>query len=262
MRPGHDPERLSANGNRDRGHLRSLGRRCCQRRFLRHRLLIRSLLDGHPLRRHTGLSRRSDLLLLPDRGRLQRRLTRRAERSGRHRRLLRKFHHRLARQRLLARLADHQRRAIGHEPRDQGDPLLIAAVFIPGNEHAIRVTDVGLAVVLLELLRREHVFARGPRVIRGSPRFVEGIDFERALHLHRIAVFLLVEEHASAKASYGRLARMIHDRVGPHGHDFHRGRELAVETRAPGNALLQIKRRAARGVDQGAGQNGADTDLP
>lgn len=166
------------------------------------------------------------------------------------------------RQRLLARFADHQRRAVGNEARDQRNLLLGAAQFVPGDEHAIRGSQLGFAVVLLELLRGKHELARRARVGRATPRLVEGIDLERSLDLDRVPLLILMEEQASAEPAHRHPAGLIHRGVRPNGHQLHGRGELPVESLAPGDALFQVEARAPGYVEEQTGDGQASAGLP
>jgi hypothetical protein len=95
------------------------------------------------------------------------------------------------------------------------------------------------------LLGSEGVFLVRHDVGRLAVGLVEGVDLDRAVDLHRLAVLFLVEQDPAAEAPHGRLVGGGHDRIGPHGHQF--GGPLAFLALAPGDALAQIELRRATG---------------
>ncbi len=108
---------------------------------------------------------------------------------------------------------------LGLEANDQTDLFSKAAHIVPGNEEAVGVSSLGLAVVGVQLVGAKVVFSRGARVGWLPSLFVEGVDDHIAFDLDRGFHFGVVEHDASAEATGGLLALGVADRVDPDGND-------------------------------------------
>ena len=125
-------------------------------------------------------------------------------------------------------LASHHGTALGLEPHNQADVLLLAAQLIPFHEEIVRVPNRRLAVVVLQLVRLKHILACRSRVARLAIVLVEGIDYEVAVDLDRLFFALLIEHEPAAKTAHRRLVLRVADRVDPEGDHFVRHLRLVV----------------------------------
>lgn len=104
------------------------------------------------------------------------------------------------------------------ETHDERQLPLGSAHLVPGQEEAVRVAQVRLAVVQRKLFGQKDVFLFGHGVFRVGAAVVEDVDAQRAFHLDGLLLVFGVEHDPAAEAAHRRLARLVADRVSPHGH--------------------------------------------
>lgn len=131
----------------------------------------------------------------------------------------------VAGQRLGDLLAHHHVAFLGHEAHDQAHLALRPPRLVPRHPDAIGVADVRFAIVLGQLLGREHEFPVGAGFVLAGFLF-KSVDHQRPVDLHRLAAGRSVEHQPAAKTATGRLVGMIQQGVGPHRH--HLGRRLRI----------------------------------
>ena len=142
------------------------------------------------------------------------------------------------------------------EATDQAHLFRFTAHFVPRHPEAIRVAQIALAVVLFKLFGREAVLTVGARVVWIGPRLVEGIDDERARHLHGLAAGAVVKHQPAAEAAHRGLAIGAAHRIGPKGDDSQGPAKLAG---AP-EERRQIFLHAEIGNLRAAGRGGEQAD--
>lgn len=91
--------------------------------------------------------------------------------------------------------------------------------------------DVGLAVVLGELIGREDEFFVGFVVVGPVVGFVEAVHDQGAVDLDGLVPLVAIEHQPGAEAAGGRGAALVQDRVAPDGHDL--GRRLRIIRAGP-----------------------------
>lgn len=86
---------------------------------------------------------------------------------------------------------------------------------VPGQPEAVGAPQRRFAFVVADIFRREHeLLLRLDR--SGIAIGVKGINGQSAVDFDRLFRVFAVKEKSTAKASHSRVARLIHDRVGPH----------------------------------------------
>ncbi len=106
-------------------------------------------------------------------------------------------------------LAHHDAAFVGYEADDQADFLLRPAHFIPGQPHAVRMTQFRLAVMRGQLILGEHVFAIGLYVVRVAIGFVEKVNGQGAVNFYGLGFFTAVKQEPAAKAPRGHLVGLV-----------------------------------------------------
>jgi len=150
-------------------------------------------------------------------------------------------------QQLPSLIADDHGAILRREAADQADFLGLAVDRVPGDVKAVRVAQLRLAVVLIEILGGKYVLPVGTWVLRVTMRFVEGVDRQSTFDLDRLAAPIVVEHHSTAKATFRHLARLGAGRVGPECHQFQRTAELPGILEAQRLQVVhEIELRAAR----------------
>ncbi|MBL9094648.1 MAG: hypothetical protein JNL96_25735 [Planctomycetaceae bacterium] len=107
--------------------------------------------------------------------------------------------------------------------------------------------------MLFELLRRKNILAVRLRRFDIAAGFIKRIHDQRAAHFDRLAAVDGIKHQSTAEAPRRGRHALAHHRVGPHGHDLHRGRKFAVFSGPPRNSLVQIEiefRAAGRKRDE------------
>ncbi len=103
------------------------------------------------------------------------------------------------------------------ESNDHADLFSHASHVVPREKEVVGVSHFRLAIVDVQLIGSKHVLARRPWIGRLSPLFIERIDDQIPIDLHRSVAFILIEHQAAAKAASWRLALRVTDRVDPDG---------------------------------------------
>ncbi len=104
------------------------------------------------------------------------------------------------------------------EHGEQGDLFLVAPDLIPRDPDIVRCAQIRFTVVSRKLFGGKDILACWSVVGRFGRRVVVRIDDQFAVDGNHFA-FGVVEVDSSAEAACRRLARMLVDRIGPHGDD-------------------------------------------
>lgn len=126
----------------------------------------------------------------------------------------------------------------GFEPGNQAQFSLRTTNGIPRKPKAVGIPQVRFAAMLLELFRKEYVlplrFHFG-RVLVG----IKGVDRQRPLDTHGLFLVFAEEVESAAQAAHPHLARLVHDRVRPHGR--HARRSLGLIAKWPKGRDVNIE---------------------
>jgi hypothetical protein len=95
--------------------------------------------------------------------------------------------------------------------------------FVKGDPHAVRMSQLGSAVIPGKVLRQKHIFASRFRVKISSFVLLKHIDGQGPIDHDGFIVGILVKEDPSPKTADSRLTRLAEDGIGPNIHHVVRG---------------------------------------